>query len=129
MKQCPCGSFLPEEMCCLPIVEGKKQAGTALVLMRSRYSAYVWGNAEYIFDTYAKEWRQDKDRQKWLASFQQIIWEELEIISIFEGGVQDETGEVEFVAHYRMNDYPLTLHERSLFHRENGVWVYVQAKE
>lgn len=129
MKQCPCGSFLPEEMCCLPIVMRQKKAPTALALMRSRYSAYVWGKAEYIFDSYAEEWRGKQNRQKWLDSFQQIDWEGLEIISVFQGSAKDETGEVEFLAHYRMNGHSLSLQERSLFQREAGSWVYVGEKE
>ena len=125
MEQCPCGSFLAKESCCLPIVSGTRAARTALELMRSRYSAYVWGNAQYIFDTYAKEWREKQDEEGWLASFQQIQWESLEIVSIFQGATKDQTGEVEFAAHYRMRGQFLTLHERSFFHREGERWVYV----
>lgn len=128
MEQCPCGSFLPQQICCLPIVERKKKARTALALMRSRYSAYFWGKAEYIFDTYTKEWREKQNRQKWLRSFPQISWEKLEIISVFQGSAKDETGEVAFVAHYRLDGHLLNLRERSFFHREDGDWVYVKEK-
>lgn len=128
MKQCPCGSFLSKEMCCLPLVDGEKKARTALSLMRSRYSAYVWSRPRYIFDTYSKEWRDRQNIAQWLASFQEINWEGLEIVSVFQGSANDETGEVEFVAHYRMKGQSLTLHERSFFQRENRDWVYVGEK-
>ena len=129
MKQCPCGSFVLEESCCLPIVQRKRSAPTSLALMRSRYSAYVWGKAEYVFDTYALEWKEKQNRQKWLDSFQAINWEGLEIVTVFQGSQKDEYGEVEFIAHYRMNGYPFSLQEHSFFQKEEGTWVYVGAKE
>ena len=129
MKQCPCGSFLPEESCCLPIVRRETFAPTSLALMRSRYSAYVWGKAEYVFDTYASEWKEMQDRQMWLNSYKDIDWEGLEIVTVFQGGQNDEYGEVEFFAHYRIDEQAFSLHEHSFFKKEEGLWVYVGAKE
>ncbi|BBD09151.1 SEC-C motif domain-containing protein [Desulfovibrio ferrophilus] len=46
-KDCPCGSGKEYTACCEPIINGTP-APTAEALMRSRYSAYVVGNIDYI---------------------------------------------------------------------------------
>lgn len=38
----------------MPFINKEKLPKTAEQLMRSRFSAYVTGNGQYIFDTYAK---------------------------------------------------------------------------
>ena len=125
MKQCVCDSLMPEELCCRKYVDGKESAPTALALMRSRYSAYVWNCPAYIFDTYSLSFREAQNREEWIASFQEMDWDGLEIVAVSEGLAKDQTGEVEFVAHYRVGGGAFSLHERSFFHREQGEWVYV----
>ena len=44
---CPCQSGLPYARCCGPLHAGAP-AADALALMRSRYSAYVRGDADYL---------------------------------------------------------------------------------
>lgn len=48
---CPCGSEHTLEACCLPLLKGQQQPVTAEALMRSRYTAYVLANANYLVDT------------------------------------------------------------------------------
>ena len=97
--------------------------------MRSRYAAFVLRDANYLFDTYASAWRKGKQVETLKDGLDNVLWTGLEVVGIFEGGRQHETGEVEFVAHYEINGQPMTLHERSLFIRENGLWRYLSAKE
>jgi SEC-C motif-containing protein len=47
---CPCGSRQKYKKCCLIYHKGKNPK-TALLLMRSRYSAYAVGNSSYIVKT------------------------------------------------------------------------------
>ena len=44
---CPCGSGLPLASCCAPLHQGMP-ASSSEALMRSRYSAYVLGNIDYL---------------------------------------------------------------------------------
>ena len=49
---CPCGKGESLEVCCGPILSGKRQAETAEELMRARYTAYATGNiSEYYAGT------------------------------------------------------------------------------
>ena len=128
MEQCVCGSLLPADLCCLQYITGEKKAPTAEALMRSRYTAFYRRDAQYLFDTYASEWQEGKDVEDIAKHFGPVTWIELEIIGIFQGGRQHDTGEVEFVAHYELDGHPFTLHERSEFQREQGEWRYVRAK-
>jgi len=53
-KKCPCGSGQKYKKCCKLFHNGKV-AKNALELMRSRYSAYVVGDAKYIMKTIMKK--------------------------------------------------------------------------
>ncbi len=127
MSFCPCGSLLSERMCCARIISGSSEAATALELMRSRYTAFAKGSVNYLFETYVREWRDNNPYDQFANQFQQVNWQELEIIGVFEGGSQHDTGEVEFVAHYEFRGAELSLHERSAFRKEDGAWRYVGA--
>ena len=50
MDKCPCGSELSYAECCEPVIKGEKAAETAEQLMRSRYSAYVKTEIDYLLD-------------------------------------------------------------------------------
>jgi SEC-C motif-containing protein len=50
-KDCPCGSGRSYAECCEPYITGKEKAPTAEALMRSRYSAYVEHEIDYIINT------------------------------------------------------------------------------
>ena len=48
---CPCGGGI-FAACCGPFISGSRPAPTAEALMRSRYSAYVTGAADYLLATW-----------------------------------------------------------------------------
>ncbi len=50
-KACPCHSGADYRACCSPYHLRKAQAPDAVSLMRSRYSAFALGDAEYLYDT------------------------------------------------------------------------------
>lgn len=113
---CPCGSGLPFEQCCKPYHQGTP-APTAETLMRSRYSAFVVGDANYLLDTWAEETRPgalnlDPDGEP----FTRLV-----IVDKLGGGPFDAEGVVEFEAHYPGG----VQRERSRFERRAGRWVYV----
>lgn len=119
---CPCGSGLTLDACCGPYVSGEKNAPTAEALMRSRYTAYVLGNAQYLHDTLAKAQQGDDELSE--DEIKAATWQKLTIRDT-EGGLEDdERGIVEFVAQYKASGTQHVHHERSSFIREDGRWVY-----
>ena len=117
---CPCGSGLPAQHCCGPLLAGQHRADTAVQLMRSRYCAYVQHDAAYL----RASWHPDT-RPAEIGFDDTIKWLGLKIIATVAGGAGDETGEVEFVARYKINGRGFRLHENSRFVRHRGDWVYV----
>lgn len=84
--------------------------------MRSRYSAYALGLDDYVFTTW-----HPRTRPADVSADPTTIWTGLEIVAARDGGVDDETGEVEFVASYEGG----RMHEVSRFARRAGRWMYV----
>ncbi len=127
MKICVCGSLLPEKKCCMQYIGGSEHPPTALALMRSRYTAFAKGEVDYLYNTYVNEWKANHPYTDFSNAFEQVQWKELEIVGVREGGIQSDTGEVEFVAHYQHRGADLSLHERSSFRREGDdrAWRYV----
>jgi SEC-C motif-containing protein len=99
---------------------GVAQAPTAEALMRSRYSAFATGNAEYLLHS----WHPDT-RPPTLTLDPAQRWQRLEIVGATGGGLLHAEGTVEFRAHYRHSSHSGVLHERSRFSRIDGRWVYV----
>ena len=52
-------------------------------------------------------------------------WLGLKIVACKAGGTGDATGQVEFVARYKIHGKAFRLHENSRFCRVDGHWVYV----
>jgi len=122
---CPCGSGLSFSACCEPIISGRKDAGTAQELMRSRYSAFTQANIDYLMRSHSAKTRPIKERksiEKWAKS---VNWMGLTILDTQDGEASDEIGYIEFKALYLENGKPQQIHEKSFFLRENGKWKYV----
>ncbi|MFC9561006.1 YchJ family protein [Agromyces sp. NPDC056965] len=118
--RCPCRSGSTFGECCGPLLARTADAPTAVQLMRSRYTAFAIGDAEYLRATWHPETRPADldldDETTWLA---------LEIVATERGGPFDRDGEVEFRATHRSEGERGVLHERSRFLREDGRWFYV----
>lgn len=97
--------------------------------MRSRYTAYAKGDAAYLQRTLAPEHRAGFDLADVSAGMQQTQWLGLEILDTRDGGTDDSTGIVEFVARFQVQGQTRALHERSRFRRDtDGSWVYVDGE-
>jgi SEC-C motif-containing protein len=120
-ETCPCGSHRAYDDCCAPLHRGRTSAPTAEALMRSRYSAYVLGLADYLLGTWAAATRPDALSLDEAAS----CWIGLEIRATRAGGETDAQGEVEFVARAISGEHLHRLHEVSRFCREEGGWRYL----
>jgi len=116
---CPCDTSRPYGACCGPCHAGE-HAPDALTLMRSRYSAYVLGLADYLHDTWAPATRPAALDRIDLASTR---WLGLDIKRFAEDG---DTAVVAFVARYRVGGGSAArMCETSRFVREDGRWFYV----
>jgi SEC-C motif domain protein len=123
MSNCMCGSGREFDECCAPLLAGAA-APTAEALMRSRYSAYTLGQFDHIERTDAPEARADFNRAEVERSAVGTTWLGLKVVRVVAGGVDDQTGQVEFIFRYRQHGKTHAQHELSQFRRENGVWLY-----
>ena len=115
-RTCPCGLPQPYDACCGRFHSGAASAPTAELLMRSRYCAFVKGDAQYLLRTWHPRTRPER-----LDLDPRMRWTGLEILDADGGSAFHTTGTVTFRASYRGG----ALHERSRFERVDGAWVYV----
>ncbi len=120
---CPCESGLLYKRCCSELHSGRVLAQTALQLMRSRYSAFALGNAEYL----VKSWHPDT-RPASLTIDETQRWIGLKIKTVSHGGAKEDEGSVEFVARYKVQGKAHRLQENSRFRRLDGQWYYFDGK-
>ena len=128
MTNCFCGKYLSYNDCCGSLHSGKDIAKTAEELMRSRYSAFVVGEIDYILKTYAPETRPYSDRaeiKRWAAS---VKWLGLQVVSTKEGKAGDNKGRVKFKALYSESGKIHEMIEDSFFRFEKGQWFYVDGR-
>jgi SEC-C motif-containing protein len=91
--------------------------------MRSRFSAFAVGDAEYLL----RSWH-SRTRPARLDLDPALRWTRLEIEGSTGGGAFHTEGTVEFTAYSRWNGSgEEAMHENSSFARESGEWVYVAA--
>jgi SEC-C motif-containing protein len=124
---CPCGSEVSYADCCAPLITGALQADTPERLMRSRYSAYVKAEIDYLYETTHPDHRKGYDSEgtrKWAEGSQ---WLGLEIVSS-RGGKEDSLGEVEFIARFSEDGTETAHHELGKFKRHEGRWYFTDGK-
>jgi SEC-C motif-containing protein len=121
---CACGSGVPYGECCGPSVEDGVAAPTAEALMRSRYTAYALRREDHVFRTW-----HPRTRPPDVATDPSLTWTGLTVLATSAGGVDDETGTVEFRATWRAGSQRGELHELSRFERRGRRWVYVEGEQ
>jgi len=124
-KPCPCGSKKKYKLCCQKYHKGA-QPQDALALMKSRYSAYVVGDAKYIMKTTHPDnpdYHDNKETwQEEIEAFsKQTTFKDLEI-KAYEEGI--EVAYVTFVATFGEGK----LSERSKFMKIEGFWLYFKGE-
>ncbi|GAA4340273.1 YchJ family protein [Actinomadura luteofluorescens] len=102
---------------------GEEAAGTAVRLMRSRFSAFAVEDEAYLLATWHPATRPER-----IGFGDGTRWTRLEIVRTEGGGPDDDRGLVEFRAHYLTGTEPGEMHEVSRFVRHDGAWVYVRGK-
>lgn len=117
---CPCGRPRDYAQCCGPYHAGAA-APDAESLMRSRYSAYVRRDADYL----RASWH-PSTRPADLALDTHTTWLGLTVQRVVDTGA--DTAEVAFLARYRIGGgSAVRMTEHSRFVREDGRWYYLDA--
>ena len=96
--------------------------------MRSRYTAYVRGDIDYLIATHDASTRDSVDRAAVARWSRDTTWQGLEIVGTERGGEDDDEGIVEFIARGKTRGTPFAQRERSRFRRVDGVWHYLDGK-
>lgn len=126
---CPCGSGETYVNCCGPFhaaflapanLNDRHHAPTPEALMRSRYSAYVLGQIEYLLAT----WHPSTSPGD--LELSPVKWLGLQVLHAQSAG---DAGVVEFVARLRDGSgRAQRMHETSRFVREDGRWYYIDGE-
>jgi SEC-C motif-containing protein len=124
MEACHCGSGRELTECCLPVIRGERRAATAEELMRSRYSAFVIADIDWILASHHPDTRDEvnaEEVEEWAKGSE---WLGLRIRDTDAGGADDETGTVVFRARYKVQGQQVDHVERAHFEREDGDWRF-----
>ncbi len=127
VNRCSCGSGLYATACCLVFINTVKTAMSAEQLMRSRYTAFVLGEEQYILSTWHKSTRPQR-----LELDRSAQWCGLKVLRT--SVEKDNMAYVEYIAYFRylVGDRQLEdgqMHEKSHFVREAGVWFYKDGEQ
>jgi SEC-C motif domain protein len=127
IQNCPCGSGLPFDACCEPIINGTRQPETAEQLMRARYSAFVTGAIDFIVSSTHSRSRNEVDISFISDWSKNSTWQGLEILEAKD--VNENKAFVSFEARFTQNEQEQRHREKSLFEREDGDWRFVTGDE
>ncbi|MCM4167962.1 hypothetical protein KCTC52924_01218 [Arenibacter antarcticus] len=122
---CPCGTNKSYTDCCEVAHKNLSAVATAKQLMRSRYTAFVLANGNYLMDSHHKSSRPLKEKNSIIAWAKSVSWIRLEILDTSMGGENDLRGTVTFNAFFFENGKVEVIHEKSDFTKEKGVWQYL----
>jgi SEC-C motif-containing protein len=123
-ENCPCGRPKSYNECCGAIHKDIFLAKTAEDLMRSRYSAFVKANGDYLMLSQHSTMRKPTTKHDTVRWAMSVKWQKLEVLDCVRGEWEDESGTVEFKAYFMERFRNTFIHENSVFIKENGHWVY-----
>ena len=120
VNPCPCNSGLSYSSCCKPLIAGNSHAITAEALMRSRYTAHVVKDVNYLLKTW-----HSSTKPGTIVSATIPDWYGLHIVRTEAGDESDNHGVVEFKAKVLHKRKIWNLHEVSRFVKESNQWFYL----
>jgi len=124
---CPCGSLKPYEICCEPYHK-KGNAPTAVALMRSRYSAFVFSLVDYLYETTHPNNRAKHLKEEIAFTCKGLAWMGLEVLETWQGEEKDTVGKITFRASFIQNGAQGVHEEQSRFKRYGKAWMYVDGE-
>ncbi len=128
MDLCPCGSAKPYADCCQPLISGKERAATAEQVMRSRYTAYVKKEMDWLRESLHPDQRAGYDDAGSRAWAECAEWHGITIQTTAKGGPDDQDGTVEFTVSFTENGVKQEHHELSTFRKTGGTWYFTEGK-
>lgn len=121
---CPCGSGLPLATCCQPLHLGQP-ATSAEALMRSRYSAYVLGNIDYLRATTLPVQQSALDTEAMREWSNNSQWLGLSVEAHQPLGGAPPRSTVTFVARWRDAQGEHAHREHSAFVQLDDRWYFI----
>ncbi|MFC0141812.1 YchJ family protein [Erwinia mallotivora] len=121
---CPCCSGLQYSLCCQPWLNGVALPTKPEKLMRSRYTAWVRCDTDYLLNSWHPSCQAERFRASVEQSYLSTKWLSLHIIAS-EVEKDNTVGYVTFFARYSENRQESFLHERSRFLRLEQRWYYI----
>lgn len=120
---CYCNSGHLYAKCCEPYVSGLKKRDSALVCMRSRYTAYCLKNIDYLIESTYPTQRKYYPRKSLVNWANSVKWLKLEIL-------QSTESIVEFKAYFTGIDSTKIQihHEKSQFKITDGSWFFFEGE-
>jgi SEC-C motif-containing protein len=125
---CPCGTQKSYSQCCEPAIKRQAPPATAEAMMRSRYSAFVRHEIDYLMYTLSPARKKDIDRKGVEEWSNNTAWTGLQIVSTELGGPGDDKGQVEFIAKFKEEGKEQEHHELATFVKLNGEWFFEDGK-
>lgn len=118
MNNCYCGNDKTYKNCCEVFHKNGGKTETAEQLMRSRYSAFVLADGDYLMQTHHKSTRPLTEKKAIVNWAKSVSWLKLDVLEV-------TTDTVKFNAHFFENQKSDFIHENSKFVKEDGVWFYL----
>ena len=113
---CPCQSGESYDLCCARFISHQAVAENAQQLMRSRYTAYVLNDLDYL----QQSWHPDYCPEGFKLD-ETIKWLKLDILGCLTEG---DKAEVEFEALFLVDGKVEAMREKSQFVVDQGRWLY-----
>lgn len=134
--KCPCGSAADYQDCCWLLHQGDAKASNAEQLMRSRYSAFVMKEYQYLIDTHHPDTRGDMSLLTLANSNKDTKWLGLQILSTTDRTVSfrayfqstDAKQQTSVLDSSRQDAKIHCLHENSRFSLEESRWYYLDGE-
>ncbi len=130
---CPCRTLEPKETqllfpeCCLPKLLGEVLPKNGEETMRSRYSAFVTGQIQYLIDSHHPDTRKELNVDELGQWSKEAEWESLKILKTTSLSKDEE--EVEFICRYSLNSKVQNHHELSTFKKDKSQkWFFYDGK-
>lgn len=122
---CYCGNNISYSQCCEKVHKNITEALTAEQLMRSRYSAFVLANGDYLMRSHHSSTRSLKEKKSIIEWAKSVQWIKLEVLETSKGKAEDTEGTVTFNAYFYDKGSVEVIHETSAFLKETNHWTYL----
>lgn len=123
--KCYCGHNKTYKECCEIFHLNNGKTKTAQQLMRSRYSAFVKANGNYLMQTHHASTRPNSEKKEIVKWAKSVKWIKLEVLETTNGLEKDNECTVTFNAYFYENGKVEVIHEKSAFIKENNNWYYL----